>query len=953
MKNLKKLYRKDGQDRLLPRFSLFIFDRSRTVALLWLCLTVFGIFSYTTFLKREGFPNITIPFSVASGTYFVNDAAKVDRQVAKPVSDIILRDSRVSSVKTTSQAMFYTVIIQYKEGTDAQAAGKDIKKQVTEAHALPKQATFDVTAPRFGFTERGDDAVISLYTTDTATDTRQLQDEGVQLADFIKAQSIPDIESVSIIDQFASGTDPTTGQRVQTQSMFDRYAERQGDQNNFYKSVSIGIMQREGTDAIKLDDKLQAIVDDYNQRKQDTTYRAAISATYATDIKDQISELQRALLEGLLAVLVIGSIIIAIRASLITVIAMLTVLAIALGLLYTVGYTLNTITLFSLILCLGLIVDDTIIMVEAIDAQRRRRKDPRETVHEATRKVSRAMIAATSTAALSFAPLLFVGGILGSFIRAIPVTIISALVTSLLVALIFIPLFAKYLLLGKKQMGAANVREPAARLESRIAGVITKPMLWAQHSRKKLFSVGLVAVCIGLLFIGAGGFLFQKVTFNIFPPSKDTNGLTVQLTFTPGTTIQQAQAIVDRADTITGRTLGVNMQDGAYYTMGNVRSATLYVRLISYKDRSETSVQFVNQLRANFADFKGAAVEVNQLDIGPPASDFRVTIDASNRTAALRLAEDVRSYLSGLELTRTSGEKAHITKAALSNTDVYSRWNGKPYISVTGKFDGTDTSALVTLAQDAVNKEFTAAKLTQYGLGAHVLSYDLGQEEDNQKSFSTLLIAFPVLLGVIYLLLCIQFRSLLQPLLIFMAIPFSLLGITAGLYVSHNPFSFFAMLGFFALIGLSIKNTILLTDYANQLRRSGSSAVEAASGALAERFRPLVATSLTAIASLIPLMISSPFWEGLTVVLICGLLSSTTLVILVFPYYYLGAEYLRMRVSRAACLMWLGISAGLGFALLRTGMNPGIAVPLGAVLSFLIVKTVRRRQRNKIVGRYR
>ena len=151
---------------------------------------------------------------------------------------------------------------------------------------------------------------------------------------------------------------------------------------------------------------------------------------------------------------------------------------------------------------------------------------------------------------------------------------------------------------------------------------------------------------------------------------------------------------------------------------------------------------------------------------------------------------------------------------------------------------------------------------------------------------------------MIYFVLAFQFRSFLQPLLIFLAIPFSLFGITLGLYLTNNPFSFFAALGFFALIGLSLKNTILLTDYANQARRAGLGTVDAAHEALAQRFRPLIATSLTAVVSLIPLALSSPFWEGLAVVLIFGLLSSTFLVITVFPYYYLGSEYLRQHTSR-------------------------------------------------------
>jgi multidrug efflux pump subunit AcrB len=111
------------------------------------------------------------------------------------------------------------------------------------------------------------------------------------------------------------------------------------------------------------------------------------------------------------------------------------------------------------------------------------------------------------------------------------------------------------------------------------------------------------------------------------------------------------------------------------------------------------------------------------------------------------------------------------------------------------------------------------------------------------------------------------------------------------------------MLGFFALVGLSLKNSILLTDYANQLRRDGDSAVDAAIGALHERFRPLIATSLTAVVSLIPLALTSPFWESLSVVLIGGLLSSTFLVVTVFPYYYLGAEYLRIKIRRRYVLL--------------------------------------------------
>lgn len=943
-KSLKKVYRKDGQDRLLPRFSLFIFDRARTVAILWVCLTVFGFFSYTTLLKREGFPSVNIPYSILTGTYFVNDAEEVDAELAKPISDIVLKDPRVKSVSTQAQSTFYSVVVQYEEGTNAESVGKELQQRVEDAGVLPKQATLRAESPKFGFTERGDDAVISVYAQDGQASAEELLAEGKKAAGFIQSKNFADVEVISVINPFVEGRDPVTGKTATAQTTFDRYAERTEGQNKFYDSVSVGLMQRDGSDVIKLDKSIQEALTQYNQQNVGSGYNAVVSATYAHDIKDQISELQKALLEGLLAVLVVGSIVIAVRASFITVISMLTVLAITIGVLFAIGYTLNTITLFSLILCLGLIVDDTIIMIEAIDAQRRKRKDPRETVHVATRKVSRAMVAATLTAALSFAPLLFVGGILGGFIRAIPVTVITSLLVSLLVALIFIPFFARYLLLGKKQMGAKNVHEPAAGIEAKIAQFIGKPMLWARHSKKKLFAVGITAVLVGFSFIGAGMFLFQKVTFNIFPPSKDTNGLTVAMNFAPGTTIQQAEAIADRANKIVAESLGENLKTASYYANANSRSAHMVVNIISYQERDRTSLELAKQLEGEFKHFEGADVKVGQLDVGPPASAFTVQLVTEDRAAAARLAKDMHTFLTGYELVRPSGEKARVTSVSVSDPGTYSRADGKLYMAVTANFDGTDTSTLVTIAQDAVKKEFTPERLQSYGLGQDVLDFDIGQEEENQDSFKTLALAFPVLLLVIFLLLAVQFRSLAQPLLIFMAIPFSLFGITLGLYLTDNAFGFFSMLGFFALIGLSIKNTILLTDYANQLRRDGAQAVDAAVGALAERFRPLIATSITAVVSLIPLALSSPFWEGLVVVLIFGLISSTFLVITVFPYYYLGAEYLRMRVSRRACLTWLALSVAIVVALAKLGSPLAGLGPVAVLAVMLVLQRVLRRK---------
>jgi multidrug efflux pump subunit AcrB len=895
---------KQIKDKLLPRLSLFFFKRSRTTALIWLMIALFGALSYTTLLKREGFPSISIPLVVVSGSSTTANPADVDTRIAKPVSDVALKQSGVSSVQTTSQAGFFSAIVQYDESVDVNQAKNQLKSAVEKAN-LPADAKLSYNAPYFGVTggmsDGKVDATVSFYRQDNSASLSELTATANQAIEYLNKQDGSQIDKFFLQNPYRQGVDPTTGAAGQVQRSFDSFANRQNNQTNFYQSVVINVAGIKGADVIELDKQINAALDKLASQKEFAGYSAAISASNGPTITQSISELQKSLLEGLLAVLVICALLIALRASLLTVLSMLTVIAATVGLLFLLGYSLNVITLFAIILGLSLIVDDTIIMVEALDASRKKSKTALEAVTMATRKISRAMVAATLTAALSFTPLLFVGGILGSFIRAIPVTIISALLISLLVALIFIPLFAKFLLLGRKQLGNDGVKEYAANFEHRIAQVLAKPMLWAQHSRPKEFFTGIVAIVIGLGFVAAAGFIFTKVTFNIFPPTKDTNQIAVSVDFPPTTTVPQAAEITrNDIDKRIATALGDNFVDASYYGLASNQNATLFINIKPYTERKPTATELAQKVEDSFKGYNQARVTAYQLDIGPPAAPFVINIQANDRAKAEKLASDLAVYLQGRELTRPSGEKAKITEAMVDNTSLYKRDDGKSVLSVNAIFADTDTTTLTTLAQTDVKNEFNANKLASYGLPKDAVSFDLGQEQENQDSFASLALAFPIVLFVIYILLAIQFRSLLQPLLIFLAIPFSLFGVTLGLFLTDNSFSFFAMLGFFALIGLSIKNTILLTDYANQSRRAGMSPVDAAVAALGERFRPLVATSLTAIVSLIPLAVTNPFWQGLAVVLIFGLASSTLLVLTVFPYYYLGAEYLRIKSGRLA-----------------------------------------------------
>lgn len=903
MTNARSSKSAPAKDKLLPRLTSFFFARPRMTAAIWIVLLSFGILSYTTLLRREGFPSITVPVAIINGTYASEDPAQIDKLVTQPIAQLALKQTDTSSVLTQTAGKFYNVTVQYKDGVDANAATANLKAQISNSHSLPNGASIKYDVPYFGATG-GDtqriDMAISFYDQYNHATTPELLAKAQLAVNALNAQHVPGVKSFSVKTPYAAVILPN-GTTSTIQRTFDRISYLQAGRYTDANSVLITVQAESGSDVIKLDTNVQKALDKLAGDRQLQSYRTRVSASFAPSIKDNIAELQRVLLEGLVIVLLVGSVIIAIRASLITVLSMLTVISLTLGLLYLIGYTLNVITLFALILGLSLIVDDTTIMVEAIDAGRRHAKDRAAIVQRATRKVSRAMVAATITAALSFSPFLFVGGVLGSFIRAIPITIISALLISLLVALIFIPFFSRFTLLTDKQLRERKHNELAARVEATIAAFIARPLFWAQHSRKRLLSIILVAIVIGITFLGAGGYLATKVVFNIFPPAKDTNELQISLTYPSGTTIDQSQTLAGKADQLSAHVLGDKLIQSSYYGLANAQTATAHLQIISYSKRTITASQIVSQLQGSFdKNFSGAKAVVEQVDLGPPGTAFTVQIKANDRPAAIRAADDVASYLRSAVLTRSTGKKAHFTHVTPPNPQVFTGLSGQVTVNVTASFDGTDTTTLVNLAQTNVKRAFNAHKLSSYGLKASDLSFNIGQESQNQNSFKTLALAFPILLVIMYLVLVIEFRSLLQPLLIFMAIPFSVFGVMFGLFITNNPISFFAMLGFFALIGLSIKNTILLTDFANQSRRAGANPVDAAIAALEERFRPLFATSLIAVLSLVPLAITSPFWQGLAVVLIFGLLSSTILVLTVFPYYYLGAEFLRTKTGRSS-----------------------------------------------------
>jgi multidrug efflux pump subunit AcrB len=165
-----------------------------------------------------------------------------------------------------------------------------------------------------------------------------------------------------------------------------------------------------------------------------------------------------------------------------------------------------------------------------------------------------------------------------------------------------------------------------------------------------------------------------------------------------------------------------------------------------------------------------------------------------------------------------------------------------------------------------------------------------GEAEERDRSYASLWSALKWAALLIYVIMAIQFNSLLQPLIVLFAIPLSVVGVAAGLLVTGTPFSFMVFIGIVSLTGIVVNDGIVLIDAMNKKRRAGMPLGESVRDAAVQRFRPVLLTTVTTIAGLLPLTIGigdgGEFWVPLGITVICGLLMASFLTLFVVPILY-------------------------------------------------------------------
>lgn len=850
-----------------------------------------GWLSYSMLLPREGFPPIQFPLTVVNVVSPGNDATSLDNRYSKTISENLNNDPLVDKVQTSARDNFLNIVVFFDESVQPEQGTELVKNQVEKIKPLKNtQLTYTSINPAQYLNKY--DALIAVY----AKNGQSIQDNQIKAEEIATAlESIDEIDGAKAEPLTAEVNNPVTGEKTQQQLYFNQIGVKNDDSLEFYPSITVGVTKTDGTDVIELSEAVNSVLESERDSAEKEKYGLAIGADFAETVSQDVNNLQTNLLTGIAAVVVVTILLINWRASLITALFMVSVVLITLLIFYFIGYSLNVITLFALVLTIGLFVDDATIMAESIDAERKKLRSREKIIKQSAKKVALASFAGTLTTVLVFAPLAFIGGILGSFIRLMPITVVISLLVSYVLSLVLVPVLARFTVL--KSLTTKQPKFTLYKLEQGLANAVFISISWlkTKHRRGVIWGSSMVGLSIAMIIIG--GMIFSGLGFNIFPPSKDSDQIQVNIEYVPGLSIKEAESIASEFNQVIAQEAAGQTKKVLYggFTQATDREADAVIQLtpIDQRDGDNTAIKISERIEPKLKAIAGkrAAVRVNQIDAGPPSVQFpfMMQIYGEDSQKSQKLAEAISEYLSGSTIKKPNGDTATVEQTKIDYTDGVTRLGGRRVVQVSTSFTSDDVSALVVGAQESVEKEFNDEKLATFGFTKDDIGFDFGQESENADSFNSLGLIFPIALGLMFLVLAFQFRSILQPLLIFLAIPFSIFGIGVGLSLSNNPLSFFAMIGAIGLVGIAVNNTIMLTDYANQARQiKKNTLVDAIAIASKERFRPLITTTITTVVALLPLALFDPFWQPLAVVIIGGLISSTLLVILAFPYYYYG-----------------------------------------------------------------
>lgn len=1001
--------------------------RKRKITLLFFVMVVLvGFFSFLQ-LPRMEMPHIVVNLATVTTVYPGASPEKVEQMVTKKLEEKINEIQGLNYISSTSAPGVSSLLVETKSGVDPKQTWEELRKKVKDAEAdLPSDAmqpiinddlnrtfvqTIAVTADTQeqlyslrDTIESWKDQLRTLPNVADVTvqglpeqevhievDAQTLSDYGLswsQVLSAVKAEnertplgelssgsrtyqlSLPHYTNVEELNRVLISRTPEgypiyledvarvelTTEKVSFLAYF-----------NGKPSVSISINAETGSDV----PSLQASVDEMMASLSSTLpVWAQTHSIYSQ--KERVDELFHDLSKEMLIAIAAVLLICTLGLNLVTslVVALAIPISLAMGMLFlpSFGISLNMISIVSLIIVLGILVDDAVVVNDNIERRLSvLREKPMQAAVKGASEVSISILTATLATIASFGPLMFLEGNAGYFIRPVPVIISLTMLASMIMSLTIIPIFRQWYE-ERNRKAEKDYRKPAGLLGKQLAQLTE---WYANRMMPRILKRPLLSGMVGVLIGTAAYGLIPFTPIELFPKD-DRPQFLVNVRMPVGGSIEETARVVS------GVSAWIMQQPEAEsvaaYAGGSAPkmfsgdteagSGTHIGQLVVRYDQSQAGIDEIlaNWQEALDQQYPEASILLEQLETGPPVGKPVVIRLLGDDIGTLRtLSEglkdqiakvggtyniqdnmDIERYTLEFVVNQEMMEQKLVNYNTLSQTlrlasegiTVSEFDNGNDLIDIKLFLSKEEADPallferlrvpnargeLIPLSQLAeVKPTFSTQAIPHWKMSRSVTvsadvkgrtatevmseiwpilnnlslpdgyRYEIGGETSEQTDiFIDMGKLSVIVVFLILLLIAMQFYSLSIPLLVMSTVYLAVSGSLIGLFVTQTPLGFMTMMGAISLAGIVVRNGIVFIEFIEEARHAGVELKQAVIQAGEARLRPILLTSLTAVAGLSPLALSGDvLFQPLAVTIISGLLFSTLLTLIVVPSFY-------------------------------------------------------------------
>ncbi|MCL4534203.1 MAG: efflux RND transporter permease subunit [Bacteroidetes bacterium] len=1017
-------------------------NRPLAILMLIIALVLMGVVSFRL-LRVDRMPQMSFPFVSVSVSYPGASPTDMEALVAEPIEGAVAGVAGVQSIQSSTSLGRASVNIQFVEGVDTDKAAVDVQNRVA---GIRSRLPADATDPRVGKFDPNSSPIMNIAFTGprsseelydiASTEVQPALQSVLGVADVSmsggRQEEIEIQLDLNRLEGYGVTIQQLTTALGRENVNVPAGSVTQGRQTLSVRSLGLFqspddlgnmIVSTSVTGTVRLKD-VSTIVDTYKPR---TAYQRfdgndsiglavtkaseANSLQVASDLRDAVDKIQQTLpadtklvisndssrftqaaldavqKDLLMAVLLCGAVLLLFlhtwRNTLIVILAIPTSLISTFLVMYALGFSLNTMSLLALALMIGILVDDSIVVLENIHRHLTMGEKPRDAALNGRSEIGMAAMAITFVDIVVYVPVAFMQGNVGRMFKEYGLTIAAATLFSLFVSFTLTPMLASRFAKREEHSERglwARFGDAWDRGFQHLADGYGQLVGFALHVRPLVLVVGFGAVAIALAM------LQFNVLGSEYAPQEDDNLFNINIQMPSGTSLDTTNAATvklekllrDQVPEATDMFTTVGSR-GAFGGTG--ANANISVQLVDKSQRSRTIWQIMADVRRLAATIPEMNAQVNSsggiagmgrggnnimIRVSGPDLDTLAEIasqvqqiaqqvpgiaDVRNAAAAVspefqavldrkKMAEmgitanqvgtTLRTLISGsvvtqyqpegktqMDITLITSNSGTQSVTQIANVPVAFQ-NGVPIrlgqIATIKQGTGPtqinrqDRNRVVSLSAVVVGRSTgdvardLRAQLQQYSLPPGYAVTLAGSVTQMETTFSALLSALVLSIIMIYMLMVALYESWMYPLAIMFSLPVSLVGAFGGLLLTGNTFNLFSLIGIIMLMGLVAKNAILLVDYTNTLRARGMERNRALMEAGRTRLRPILMTTSTIVAAMIPLALKmeagAESRSPMAVVVIGGVVSSTLLTLVLVPVMYTILDGLQVRLSR-------------------------------------------------------